>query len=63
MSKTLVITNDFPPRPGGIQTFIHGLLQGLDASEVIVLTSKYKGWQEFDKNQNYKVIQIGRAHV
>ena len=40
MSKTLVITNDFPPRPGGIQTFIHGLLQGLDASEVIVLTSK-----------------------
>ena len=57
MSKTLVITNDFPPRPGGIQTFIHGLLQGLDASEVIVLTSKYKGWQEFDKNQNYKVIR------
>lgn len=57
MSKTLVITNDFPPRPGGIQTFVHGLLEGIDPQEVIVLTSKYKGWQEFDKAQKYKVFR------
>ncbi len=57
MSKTLVITNDFPPRPGGIQTFVHGLLDGLDPENVIVLTSKYKGWQDFDKLQKYKVFR------
>ena len=25
MSRTLLITNDFPPRPGGIQSFVHNL--------------------------------------
>lgn len=57
MSKTLVITNDFPPRPGGIQTFVHGLLNGLNPDDVVVLTSKYKGWQDFDKVQKYKVFR------
>jgi len=57
MSKTLVITNDFPPRPGGIQTFVHGLIEGLDPQDVVVLTSKYKGWQDFDKQQKYPVIR------
>ena len=57
MSKTLVITNDFPPRPGGIQTFVHGLIEGLDPQDVVVLSSKYKGWQDFDKQQKYPVIR------
>ena len=26
MSGTLVVTNDFPPRQGGIQTFVAALL-------------------------------------
>ena len=57
MAKTLVITNDFPPRPGGIQTFVHGLIEGLDPTDVVVLSSKFKGWQEFDKLQKYKVFR------
>jgi phosphatidylinositol alpha-1,6-mannosyltransferase len=57
MAKTLVITNDFPPRPGGIQTFVHGLIEGLNPEEVVVLSSKFKGWQEFDKLQKYKVFR------
>jgi phosphatidylinositol alpha-1,6-mannosyltransferase len=57
MAKTLVITNDFPPRPGGIQTFVHGLIEGLDPKDVVVLSSKFKGWQEFDKLQKYKVFR------
>jgi len=57
MAKTLVITNDFPPRPGGIQTFVHGLLEGINPEDVVVLSSKYKGWQDFDKLQKYKVFR------
>ena len=57
MSKTLVITNDFPPRPGGIQTFVHGLIAGLDPKDVVVLSSKFKGWQEFDAQQLYPVFR------
>lgn len=25
MTRTLVITNDFPPRRGGIETFVHAM--------------------------------------
>ncbi len=57
MSKTLVITNDFPPRPGGIQTFIYGLVQGFDPDDVVVLTSKHTGWQEFDKQKKYPIFR------
>ena len=57
MTKTLVITNDFPPRAGGIQTFVHGLLEGFDPNDVVVLTSKFKGWQDFDNLQKYKVFR------
>lgn len=57
MSKTLVITNDFPPRPGGIQTFIYGLVQGFDPDDVVVLTSKHTGWQEFDKQEKYPIFR------
>ena len=57
MSKTLVITNYFPPRPGGIQTFIYGLVQGFDPDDVVVLTSKHTGWQEFDKQEKYPIFR------
>jgi len=57
MSKTLVITNDFPPRSGGIQTFIYGLVQGFDPDNVVVLTSKHTGWQEFDKQEKYPIFR------
>lgn len=57
MSKILVITNDFPPRPGGIQTFIYGLVQGFDPDDVVVLTSKHTGWQEFDKQEKYPIFR------
>ena len=34
--RTLVVTNDFPPRAGGIQAFIHGLLLRQPADSVVV---------------------------
>mgnify|MGYP000255202746 CR=1 FL=1 len=27
MRRTLVVTNDLPPRPGGIQTYVHEMLR------------------------------------
>ena len=35
--KTLVVTNDYPPRPGGIQTYVHELLVRQPPDEVVVL--------------------------
>lgn len=54
-----MITNDFPPRTGGIQNFVYELLKGFDPQEVVVYCSNWRKAKEFDLAQNYKVIRIG----
>ena len=61
MTRLLVVTNDFPPRPGGIQTFVHELIRRLDPADVVVYTSRSSGWQEFDKRQPFEVIREGTS--
>jgi len=53
----LVITNDYPPRPGGIQTFIFEMVRRLPADQVTVLTSNYAGAEEFDSANEWSVIR------
>ncbi|MDQ3476678.1 MAG: alpha-(1-2)-phosphatidylinositol mannosyltransferase, partial [Actinomycetota bacterium] len=36
MTRTLVVTNDFPPRQGGIQTFVEALVRRQPADSVVV---------------------------
>lgn len=57
MTKVLVVTNDFPPRPGGIQTFVHELVRRLDPADVTVYTSRWKGWEAFDRDQPFEVVR------
>ena len=57
MARILVVTNDFPPRPGGIQTFVHELVRRLDPADVVVYTSRWKGWEAFDKEQPFEVVR------
>ncbi|MER5441549.1 glycosyltransferase family 4 protein [Streptomyces sp. NPDC002790] len=39
MSRTLIVTNDFPPRQGGIETFVRELADRFPPDEVAVFTS------------------------
>jgi phosphatidylinositol alpha-1,6-mannosyltransferase len=55
--RLLVVTNDFPPRPGGIQSFLHGVVSRLPAEDVVVLTSRWRGWQEWDRAQDFTVVR------
>lgn len=57
MSRTLVITNDFPPRPGGIQTFGYEIVRRFDPESVTVLTSNWEGAAEFDAAQDFKIVR------
>lgn len=57
MVRTLVITNDFPPRRGGIQTFVHELLRRQPAADVVVYCSTWQGAAEFDLEQDFTVIR------
>ena len=57
MTRTLVVTNDFPPRPGGIQAFVQGLVERLPADDVLVYASSWKGASEYDAAQPFQVIR------
>jgi phosphatidylinositol alpha-1,6-mannosyltransferase len=61
VTRLLVVTNDFPPRPGGIQTFVHELVRRLDPADVVVYTSRWKGWEAFDAAQPFEVIREGTS--
>jgi phosphatidylinositol alpha-1,6-mannosyltransferase len=57
MTRTLVVTNDFPPRPGGIQTFVHELVRRLPPDDVLVYASQFRGWEAFDAQQPFRVVR------
>ena len=64
--KILLVTNDLGPRSGGIETFIHGLLEKLDGSQIVILTSSQVGDIDFDKELNRKfgiIVYRDRAKV
>ncbi|MEU6779073.1 glycosyltransferase family 4 protein [Nonomuraea angiospora] len=53
--KVLVVTNDFPPRPGGIQSFVHGL--ALRTPGVVVYAPAWPGCEEFDERQPFPIVR------
>ncbi|MEY9843558.1 glycosyltransferase family 4 protein [Streptacidiphilus sp. MAP5-3] len=60
MNKTLIVTNDFPPRQGGIQTFVHNMAVRLPADQVVVYASTWRDGTEvraFDAEQPFEVIR------
>ncbi|MCI0386551.1 glycosyltransferase family 4 protein [Streptomyces sp. CNQ085] len=64
MDKTLIVTNDFPPRPGGIQAFLHSMALRLDPERVVVYASAWKRGREgaeatarFDAEQPFTVVR------
>ncbi|GAA3370468.1 glycosyltransferase family 4 protein [Streptomyces sannanensis] len=64
MHKTLIVTNDFPPRPGGIQAFLHNMALRLDPESLVVYASTWKRSREgieataaFDAEQPFTVVR------
>ncbi|HTZ45250.1 MAG TPA: glycosyltransferase family 4 protein [Jatrophihabitans sp.] len=53
--RLLVVTNDFPPRQGGIQTFLWELVRRLPPEQVAVYASRYPGAAEFDRDLPFPV--------
>jgi phosphatidyl-myo-inositol dimannoside synthase len=55
--KTLFVTNDFPPRRGGIQSFVHALASGRPAGSVVVYAPAWDGAADFDRRQPFPVVR------
>jgi phosphatidylinositol alpha-1,6-mannosyltransferase len=53
----LVVTNDFPPRRGGIEAFVFSLCERLPADQVVVYTAQMPGGRAFDAGLAYPVLR------
>ncbi len=55
--KHLLVTNDFPPKLGGIQSYLWELWRRLPPQETTVLTTPYGGDTAFDEQQDFRVVR------
>lgn len=55
--RLLVITNDFPPNPGGIENYVFSLVRRWTAGEVVVVTRSMPGAAEFDAAQDFEIVR------
>ncbi|WP_205669383.1 glycosyltransferase family 4 protein [Amycolatopsis suaedae] len=61
MRRTLLVTNDFPPRPGGIQAYLQALAARLPADDLVVYAPSWESPSgshgEFDAGVPYEVVR------
>ncbi|WP_197523526.1 glycosyltransferase family 4 protein [Actinokineospora pegani] len=57
MRRTLLVTNDFPPRPGGIQTYLHSFATRVPGRDLVVYAPAWRGHEEFDAAQPFTVVR------
>ena len=51
--RHLLVTNDFPPKVGGIQSYLWELWRRLPPEDTFVYTTPYRGSAAFDAGQDY----------
>jgi len=62
MSRSLLVTNDFPPKVGGIQSYLWELWQRLEPTSTSVLTARsHPDHGRFDAEQSARGLQIRRV--
>ncbi len=52
---SLLVTNDFPPKVGGIQSYLHELWRRLPPEETTVLCTPYSGDRTFDAGEKLRI--------
>lgn len=57
MSRVLVVTNDFPTRRGGIESFVLALCERMPPDEVVVYTASMPGDAEYDATLAFPVYR------
>ncbi|QIX50906.1 glycosyltransferase family 4 protein [Rhodococcus sp. DMU1] len=59
MPRTLLVTNDFPPRPGGIQSYLQAFASQLPPDELVVYAPRWRGDShvKFDARQPFEVVR------
>jgi phosphatidyl-myo-inositol dimannoside synthase len=55
--RTLIVTNDFPPRTGGIESMVLAMAQRLPADQVVVHTARQPGDRAYDADLAFEVVR------
>ncbi len=55
--RTLIVTNDFPPRTGGIESFVLAMARLLPRDEVVVHTARQAGDAAHDAALGFEVVR------
>src|SRR5690606_37305770 len=53
-----VVTNDFPPRIGGINYYVDQFMRRLPAGSATIFASRYEGWEAFAASYPHEVIRL-----
>ncbi|MGX4710998.1 glycosyltransferase family 4 protein [Rhodococcus sp. DMF-1] len=59
MPRTLLVTNDFPPRPGGIQSYLQAFAAQVPPDDLVVYAPRWRGDShvKFDARQPFEVVR------
>lgn len=55
--RHMLVTNDFPPKVGGIQSYLWELWRRLPPDDVTVFTASYPGAKWWDSQQKFRLIR------
>jgi phosphatidylinositol alpha-1,6-mannosyltransferase len=53
----ILLTNDFPPKVGGIQSYLWELWRRLPPDEVTVYTASHSGAEWWDREQKFRIVR------
>ena len=55
--RTLIVTNDFPPRTGGIESMVFAMAQRMPPDQVVVHTARQPGDADHDRGLPFEVVR------
>jgi phosphatidyl-myo-inositol dimannoside synthase len=55
---SLLVTNDFPPKHGGIQSYLYELWRRLPPGDTTVLTTAFPGAERWDADQAFRIERV-----
>ncbi|MEX0873462.1 MAG: glycosyltransferase family 4 protein [Actinomycetota bacterium] len=61
--RHLFVTNDFPPKLGGIESYLTNLLKGFDPKDVTVVAPTREGHEEVDAELPYEVVRLPASYL
>lgn len=64
MARHLLVTNDYPPKTGGIQVYLHELWRRLETGRAVVLTANSDiGAESFDETSEILVERVSSSRL